>query len=154
MYSVLFVCSANQCRSPMAMALFSDLIKKKGQKSENWSIDSAGCWAIAGLPATSGAVTTMDGKGLDLSDHRAKAVTEKLLEDYNLILCMERGHKRSLQRNFPSIADRVYLLSEMVSSKQEIDDPVGSPIGTYQNTINKIEYYLTEGFNRILELAA
>lgn len=136
----------------MAMALFSDLIKEKGYKTEEWKIDSAGCWANSGMPATSGAIASLEARGLDLSEHRSKVVHETLLNDYQVILCMEDGHKRSIQRNFPAIADKVYLLSEMVSKNQEIDDPVGSSLDVYQKTVGKIEYYLTEGFDKILSL--
>lgn len=137
----------------MAMALFANLVKEKGHNPGEWHIDSAGCWAISGLPATSGAIATMEARNLDLSEHRAKSVRETLLEEFQVILCMEDSHKRSLQSNFPASAENVYLLSEMASSKQEINDPVGSSIDIYQKTANEIERYLIEGFEKILDLS-
>ena len=95
----------------------------------------------------------MQAKGLDLSEHRSKAVTENLLNDYELILCMEQGHKRSLQRNFPTSADKIYLLSEMVSADREIEDPIGLSDSMYRSTADKITFYLNEGFENISRLS-
>lgn len=138
----------------MAMALFSDLVREKGHDLGEWHIDSAGCWAISGMPATTGAIATMQARDLDLSEHRAKNVRESKLDNFHVILCMEDSHKRSIQRNFPNSADKVYLLSEMVSGKQEVDDPVGSSLDVYQGTADEIEHYLSEGFDVIFNLSA
>lgn len=138
----------------MAMALFSALVEKKGQKPEDWHIASAGCWAYAGFPATTNAKKAMQASGLSLEEHLSQPVTESLLEKFNLILCMEIDHKRFLQRNFPASAQRSFLLSEMVNEEIEVNDPVGLPIKTYKSTVNKLLYYLEEGFNKIINLSA
>lgn len=150
--SVLFVCSANQCRSPMAMALFADLIKRRGLRIEDWRIESAGCWAYPGLPATSNARAAMEALGLSLEEHRSQPVTEALLDQFQLILCMELDHKRSLQRNSPDNAERIYMLSELVDGEQEVADPVGLSVGIYKSTVQEISGYLEDGFKRILQL--
>jgi len=149
--SVLFVCSANQCRSPMAMALFADLVKKKHHPDE-WRIESAGCWAMAGMPATSNAAEAVRKLGLNLDDHRAQPVTDWLLKQFQLVLCMEMEHKTTLRRNYPEHAGKIYLLSEMSSHLQEIDDPVGQSIERYSSTIGKISQFLDAGYPRICEL--
>ncbi len=151
-HAVLFVCSANQCRSPMAMALFSDLVRKDHKNADDWRIESAGCWAISGLPATSSAITAMRSLGLTLDDHRSQSVTESLLDQFKLVLCMETEHKSTLRRNYPAQAGKIYLLSEMAEIEEEIDDPVGCSIQTYQATVHEISRYLQTGYPRICQL--
>jgi protein-tyrosine-phosphatase len=138
----------------MAMVLLSDAVKQNGEKPDQWRIESAGCWAMSGLPATQTAILAMRERGLDLEDHRSRPINESLLEQFNLILCMERGHKTNLQRNFPSIKSRVYLLSEMLDNEEEIQDPVGMPPDMYKNTANEIQRILQYGFKRIKQLSS
>ena len=151
--SVLFVCSANQCRSPMAMSLFSNLLIQKGEDPDEWQVASAGCWAYPGFLATDNARKTMQAMGLSLEDHRSQAVTESLLDGFKLVLCMEYDHKRTLQRNFPANAPKIYLLSEMVERESEVNDPVGLSTRKYQSTAAELQGYLEEGFEKILQLA-
>jgi len=152
-HSVLFVCSANQCRSPMAEVLFADLVKQNGKKDVDWRIASAGVWAYNGMPATSNAVTAMQTRGLDLRGHRSQGVSEALLKQFNLILCMTLEHKQSLARNYPEQARKIFLLREMVDELDEIDDPVGSSVPTYQSTADEILGILQKGFDKIYQLS-
>jgi protein-tyrosine-phosphatase len=149
--SVLFVCSAKQGRSPKAMGRFAALVKKK-HHPDKWRIESAGCWAMAGMPATSNAAEAVRKLGLNLDDHRAQPVTDWLLKQFQLVLCMEMEHKTTLRRNYPEHAGKIYLLSEMSSHLQEIDDPVGQSIERYSSTIGKISQFLDAGYPRICEL--
>lgn len=136
----------------MAEVLFANLVDQKKEAGVDWRIASAGCWAISGLPATANAISAMQARGLDLKWHRSQPVTESLLEEFNLILCMEHDHKQTLRKNFPDQAEKVFLLSEMVDGSQEINDPVGLPSDVYQSTVQLILYNLREGFDRILQL--
>ena len=136
----------------MAMALFSDLVKKNHTKPDDWRIESAGCWAYPGMPATGSANAAMHELGLSLDDHRSQPVTEWLLRDFKLVLCMEWDHKATLSRNYPAFADRIFLLSEMAETDQEVDDPVGLPIRSYQNTVREITRYLNDGYPKICRL--
>jgi Protein-tyrosine-phosphatase len=133
------------------MTLFTDLVKKK-HHPDIWRIESAGCWAMAGMPATSNAAEAVRKLGLNLDDHRAQPVTDWLLKQFQLVLCMEMDHKSTLRRNFPEHAGKIYLLSEMSSHLQEIDDPVGQSIERYCSTIGKISQFLDAGYSRICEL--
>ena len=150
--SVLFVCSANQCRSPMAETLFRELVQKQNPSNFEWRIASAGCWASTGQPATATAVEAMRLRGLDLSEHRSQPVTEALLAAFDLILCMQYDHKATLRRNYPQAAERVFLLSEMSGEEQEIWDPVGYPLDLYQAAADEIMDYLSSGYEKILRL--
>ena len=152
-YSTLFVCTANQCRSPMAEVLFIQYLKEKGYDPEKWKIMSAGCWAYPDLPATLHAIQTVEKMGGDLNFHSSKAVSENLLVDFNLILCMEFDHKQFIKRNFPQAADNVFLFSEMIGKVFEIDDPVGGTFEEYEHTAEKLKEIMHSGFKKILSLS-
>jgi len=137
----------------MAMALFSDLVNQNGEKPDQWRIESGGCWAVAGMPATQTAITAMNARGLTLENHRSRSITESLLYQFKLILCMEFDHKISLQRKFPSCRQRIFLLSEMVNKDMEIQDPVGLPLDIYQKTADEMLDILQKGFEKIKRLS-
>ncbi len=151
--SVLFICAANQCRSPMAMVLFKDFIAKIGENLESWRIESAGLWAVSGYPATKDAAHVISEMGLDLSNHQSQPITESLLKGFNLILCMEREQSSFIKRNFPTAMNKVFFLSEMADQDQDIIDPYGSAQNTYSSTANEILYFLQKGYLKILKLS-
>lgn len=152
-HSVLFVCSANQCRSPMAMALLRDMVIRQSKNPDDWRIESAGVWAMPNLIATSGAMICMTAINLSLEDHRSQPVTESLLEKFKLVLCMSEEHKRTLQRNFPEHASKIYLISEMTGENSEVSDPVGGSGYAYVRAVEVISGYLTRGYERIKALS-
>jgi hypothetical protein len=66
---------------------------------------------------------------------------------------MAGNHKEALQAEFPDLADRVYLLSEMVGLVQDVEDPIGGPLDEFRIAADEIDRYLTRGFEKICELA-
>jgi len=153
-HSVLFVCTANQCRSPMAEVIFKQSLVDNGYDLDKWQIESAGCWAYDGLSATDTAVLAASEMGLDLTNHNSRGISESLLDRFNLILCMEFDHKRTLQRNFTEAKERIFLLSEMADEEKEIDDPVGLSLEAYLDTTDEIRGYLDTGMEKIFQLSA
>jgi protein-tyrosine phosphatase len=151
MHSVLFVCAANICRSPMAMGLFSVLVM---QTASEWQIDSAGVFAPAGYPAAQNTSAVLKERGYDLSLHRSSQITLDMMQTYNLILTMERSQKEALQIAFPEQARKVYLLTEMIGDNWEVVDPVGGSFSDFEDTAREIEYILTTGNERIFRLAS
>ena len=87
--SVLFICTANQCRSPMAAALLKSLVTQYGE-ADRWRIQSAGTWAEPGRPATQLAQAVLRRRNLDLSDHRSRALDAALLAEASIVLVMTR----------------------------------------------------------------
>ncbi|HEC34541.1 MAG TPA: low molecular weight protein arginine phosphatase, partial [Chloroflexi bacterium] len=128
MATVLFVCTGNLCRSPMAAALLqARLVQDPARRG--WRVLSAGVWAEDGLPASPGAVMAMAERGLDLGDHRSCQVTEPLMREADLILGMTAHHVEALRLAFPQAADRVRLLAEMAGESHGVADPYGlSPV--------------------------
>jgi protein-tyrosine-phosphatase len=150
--AVLFVCTANQCRSPMAEALFQERLREMGLDSE-WDVVSAGTSAFGGSPPTHFARQAMKERGLDLSDHRSKPVSAAMLQEVDLVLVMEARHKSQLRSRFPHEAKKVHLLTEMVGEKRDIDDPVLGHLERYQETAEELDRILERGTKRIVKLA-
>ena len=150
MPSVLFVCTGNIHRSPMAEAMFK---AKVVSSEEPWQVESAGTWAPAGEPASEEVRIVLGKVGLDITQHRSRRVNRRILHGFNLILTMEANHKEALRVEFHEIADRIYMLSEMVGIKRDVDDPIGGPLVDFVDAAREIDRYLTDGFDRINKLA-
>ena len=152
MKSVIFVCTANMCRSPMAEALFRSLVHDRGE-SDEWRIESAGVRASAGQPATENTQVVAAERGMDLRGHRSQLASGAALEPFALVLVMEESQRRRLKEAAPELAGRVHLLSEMAGQHEDIWDPVGGELENYRAMADEIEGILRTGFDRIRELA-
>jgi protein-tyrosine phosphatase len=132
--TILFVCSGNTCRSPMAEALAKRIISEKlhtpveALEEKRISVLSAGSSAISGAPAAIPAVEALKEMGTDLARHRSRPLTVELIHQADLILTMSRDHSRSVTALVPSAADKV----ETLDPDGDIDDPIGSDVTTYR----------------------
>jgi len=152
MPSVLFVCSANQLRSPLAEVLFKDQLHRRGAGAE-WQVGSAGVWALEGSPAARAALRMAAVRGLDLSAHTAQPVTEDLLRAADLVLVMEQEHQDALRETFPALGERVHLLTSMAGETGDVEDPIGLPLERVQRLVEDLERLLDAGWPRIRALA-
>ena len=152
MPSVLFVCTANMCRSPLAEVLFRDLLRQRGQQS-GWRVESAGVFAVRGEPATELSRRVAAERHLDLTSHRSKPADADRLGRADLVLVMEPGHREQLLEKHPQSADRVHLLTEMAGESGPVDDPAGTTLENYRQTADRLTELLSRGFDRIRELA-
>ena len=129
MPSILFVCTANLYRSPLAAAFFSRKLQADGD-SPRWIVESAGTWAIPGRRVPSAVLMAAGRLGIDLKSHLARRVDRDLLAGHDLILVMERGHREALRVEFPAFQRKVYLLSELADQLEyDIADPAHSSLG-------------------------
>jgi len=151
MRSVLFVCSANQLRSPLAEVLFKAMVRRKGE-AEAWRIGSAGVWALEGSPAALSAISAAAARGLNLSTHVARRVTRDLIRQSDLVLVMERGHLEAIHEEWPGLDGRVHLLSRMAGEAGEVDDPIGLPTERVRALVVELERLLEAGWPRMLQL--
>jgi protein-tyrosine phosphatase len=153
MPSILFVCTANQFRSPIAAASFSKRIEREAA-SKRWRVESAGTWAENGRVAPAITLQVAGSLGLSsLERHLSRQVSGELLEGFDLVLVMEVGHKEALCLEFPSFCPRVYLLSQVVDGiPYDIPDPFSSRV-TAEEAGMMLSDLLARGKERILKLA-
>ncbi len=147
--SILVVCTANICRSPIAEAL----LKARVPRGENWRIESAGTWAMDGQRVSTNSQLVLQQRGLDASGHRSRSVTRQMIEQFNLILVMEPGHKEALQFEFPQAAGKIFLFSEMIGMQFAVVDPYGKSLMDYEQTASELEQICDQGFETIARLA-
>lgn len=148
-YTVLFVCSGNSCRSPMAEGLLKKkLYTKYGTKLE---VHSAGTLGINGNPATLHAITAAREKGVDISNHVSKGVNQENISRADIIFALADHHQEFLDRYFPEYKENVFLLKAFnrrgrKARNLSIKDPIGESLTTYRRVINQID----EELERIL----
>jgi protein-tyrosine phosphatase len=153
MPSILFVCTANQFRSPLAAACLLDAIQKV-QPAGIWRVESAGTWTKAGVPAPTFVRQIASTLNLPkLEDHRTRQVDHELLTQFDLIIVMEAGHKEALDIEFPTFKKRTYMLSEIVENTQyDIPDPVSPGIDP-DDVVKELKLLINEGQDKIFRLA-
>jgi len=150
--SVLFVCQANVCRSPLAAGLMRCLLRERGLQA-SWRVGSAGTWAREGREYDPLVVKILQQRGETIFG-QARCINGKMMVEYKLVFVMERGQKEALRVEFPEHTHKVYLLSEMVGEICSIEDPSGGIWADYERTAKTIEMYLRNGWNAILEMSA
>lgn len=149
MPAILFVCTANQFRSPIAAACFSKKLASMHWEGD-WIVQSAGTWTTPGAPALPVAIIAARKIGVSLEGHETKPINPELVSLQDLILVMESGQKEALQNEFSIFSRRIFLLSEIVQNNiEEIVDPVMSDTNSYIETANQINSMIERGFYRI-----
>lgn len=130
---VLFVCTGNTCRSPMAEVLLRHALEAEGHVGVEVASAGTGAWEDA--PASEGAYLVSLEQGLDLSSHRARMVTREIVERSDLILTMSRPHLARVREL--GGAGRAHLLGEyagLPASEVEVSDPYGGDLEEYRET--------------------
>ena len=130
---LVFVCTGNTCRSPMAEALARDLVP------DGWDVFSAGLHAHVGDPATPEAVLAASELGADIACHHVHSMTDALAFSATLLVGMTATHATELRLRFPFAADKVHVLGEYgPKSVRDIPDPFGGSLADYRQCIRAI----------------
>ena len=149
MKRVLFVCTGNICRSPLAEALLQRELAQRG--IDEFEVVSAGTGAWEGTPASEGAYLVGLEHDLDLSNHRAMLLTRELITGADLLLTMARHHRTRAQELGGE--GRAYVLGEYVGltgPEAEVSDPFGSDLEVYRETYAQLEELIRGAADRLL----
>ena len=129
--TLLFICTGNTCRSPMAEAIARDLLTRAGDTETK--VISAGVTAMEGAPMTPEARETLVELGVDPGRHRSRAAEPALIGSAEQIYTMTRSHLRAIEA--AGGAGRAALLDP---SGDDIPDPIGGPIEEYRDTAQRL----------------
>jgi protein-tyrosine phosphatase len=152
MPSVLFVCTGNRIRSPLAAAFFCKALLAAGMTG--WTVGSAGTWTDTGQPADPRAVKEGARLGLDLKEHRSRLVRASLLAESDLVLVMASDHKEALQVEFPQYEGKVHLLLKVVDGvPYDVPDPLNASPRHFREMVDEMGELITRGFKKICALA-
>lgn len=158
--NILFVCTGNTCRSPMAEGIFKDMLKKNN--IENIKVSSAGISVFPGEHANEKAIAVLKEKGINIEEHRASQLSDEI-DNADLILTMTSGHKKIIADYFKNKtgepSTRLFTLKEFAAKISEerltdpdIHDPYGLSYKMYEKSRDEIEKELNKILRNIDKL--
>lgn len=128
---IIFICTGNTCRSPMAEGLFR---AHGGEQETGLAATSAGLFTQDGLPASDNAVTAAKELGADISAHRSRMLTHDMAQSARYLVCMTGAHYDRVCELFPDCADKVFTLTQ-----RDVSDPFGGDLETYRRAAAEID---------------
>ena len=138
MKKILFVCTGNVCRSPMAEGMLRHMLRGR----DDIQVASAGLGALDGLHVTDVAAEVVAELGVDISSHLSQSLNSDLVRQADFIFVMTRQHQDALQTLFPSASEKTFLLREFEGSSagenKDIADPIGQTVEIYRRTRDQI----------------
>ena len=141
MNKIIFVCTGNTCRSPMAEMIMKDFLKTA--EIDHIEVSSRGLSVFTPSPVSLHVQTLLSVQNMDTSSHRSCLLSEDDITKDTLILTMTSSHKEHIHGYFPQLASQTYTLSEYTTGYHtDIQDPYGGSLDIYQTCYHQLEYFL------------
>jgi glycine hydroxymethyltransferase len=155
MQTILFICSGNICRSPMAEGLLKKLLLDK-KLEHKITACSAGTLGITGASASENAIVACHLEyDVDISLHESQPITDDLLEESDLIFCMAQKHIDHVKNYYdPGYSRKIYLLkqyAEIPDNFKDVADPIGMDLSEYTKTCHEISALLQSSMEKIIK---
>ncbi|MCU0636488.1 MAG: low molecular weight protein arginine phosphatase [Gemmatimonadaceae bacterium] len=150
---LLFICTGNTCRSPLAEVIARHVLAARGV--EDVHVGSAGTNAWDGASASDGSLLVAMEHGLDLSGHRARAITRDLVDSADLLLTMSTSHLERVEAL--GGADKSHLLTAFAAGGsgrdggRPVHDPFGSDLVVYRETYDELYEEITRVVDRLVD---
>ena len=134
--TIVTVCTANICRSPMAAALLQHALAAQPEPLRSLRVISAGVAARTGEMVSENSVLALKKVGLDISHHRSRPLTQAMLDEAVAVLCMTESHRAMIQVQAEPVPANIFLFREFIpdDGEREIGDPYGGPLRLYEAT--------------------
>lgn len=132
---ILFVCTGNTCRSPLAERIARAIDAGSPATGITTRFASAGIAAADGMPATPDADATLRSRGIDPGEHQSRALTSEMIEEAEIIYTMTPSHAEAIMNAAPDAAHKVFPLADA----EPVEDPIGQGPEVYQRTADQIE---------------
>jgi protein-tyrosine phosphatase len=150
--NVLFVCTGNSCRSPMAEGILRSVVPL--EFAGDVVTGSAGTAMLDGLLPAPNAVSVMSEHGIDITPHRGRGLHPEIVDGADLILAMTAIHVGEIRDAAPGAREKTHLLSEFAGGvSKDVPDPIGGPREEYEKVYDMLSEMITEALPRIIALA-
>ena len=143
--TILFVCTGNTCRSPMAQAIAKQLLSEQEPKGITTHAASAGVAAGDGMPATPEAIDALESIGIKASPHQSQQLTLPMIDQAEIIYTMTPSHAQAIMTMAPNSVHKVFVLDE----QESVPDPIGQSAEVYKHTAQRLVELITKRLSEI-----
>ncbi len=151
MRAILFVCTANQCRSPVAEMIFREALNQKSGAG-HMTVKSAGTWTKSGLKVAPGILSLAQKIGVDLRGFTTTSIEDLQLEAFDWIVVMEKNHKEALDYEHPALRNKIHLLTVLAGEyASDIPDPVRMDADNAVRVLVDLQRLVRQVFERVSE---